>query len=118
MPAAWPGTLPQEVLADGFMLGTGDGRLRTPTSTGPGKVRRRSSATARPLSCRIRIDAAQKAILEDFVADDLQGGALPFTFPNPVGGPDLLVRFAESLPAYVNQGGDLWMASLDLEVLP
>jgi hypothetical protein len=59
----------------------------------------------------------QIAILEAFIEDDLAGGSLPFTFPDPREGDDLLVRFAGSLPSWSNIDADSWDISLDLEVL-
>ena len=115
---SWPDTLPQRYRVDGNQMGMGDGRLRSQTDTGPGKMRPRSSAVADPLAVTMRMRSAQLDILKAFVRDDLAGGTLPFTIPVAIGGGTWLVRFADSLPSWVNVGGDRYNVSLALEILP
>jgi hypothetical protein len=119
MPATWPDTLPQHLLVDGNHEAMGDGRLKSQTDTGPGKMRRRSSAIARPLSGGMMMTSAQLAILESFVNDTVAGGTLPFYFPMTRGAGTWLVRFAtDGLPSWGNVGGLMWSVSLGLEILP
>ena len=118
MPATWPDTLPQYLLLDGNREAMGDGRLRTQTDTGPGKVRRRSSAVSKPLSGNMIMTEAQLETLLTFVSTDLVGGSLPFTMPTSRGSDTWLVRFADALPAYVHLGGGNWSVALALEILP
>lgn len=115
----WPDTLPQHFDRQGFALAEGDGRLKSPTDTGPGKMRRRSTAIADPMQGRMSMRLAQILALRAFLKTDLAKGSLPFWLPDPMGGDPLLVRFAdEGLPQYQNVAGDLWTASFKLEVLP
>lgn len=114
----WPATLPQYMLVDGYAQGLGDGRLRSQTDAGPAKVRRRSSAMPKPLQGRMIMDGAQLADLQTFVDMTLMGGSLTFTFPDPVTGSSVLVRFSADLPSWQSRGADNWFVSLDLEILP
>lgn len=118
--AAWPGTLPQKFQKPAFALGSPDGRIASKPDTGPSRIRRRTSTSVTPFSGTIWVTAAQAVILRDFIKTDLAGGTLPFTFPDPLEGADLLVRFdpSQALPSYDNLGGDQWEAVLRLEVLP
>ncbi|MBE1208104.1 hypothetical protein [Aminobacter carboxidus] len=114
----WPATLPQYLLADGYSEAQGDGRLRTQPDVGPPKVRLRSSAMPGPLQGRMMMSGAQRAILDNFVKTTLIKGTLPFTFPDPLTRDPILVRFAANLPVWTSPGGDTFVASLDLEVMP
>jgi len=116
---AWPATLPQDFDRQGFVLAEGDGRLKSPTDTGPGKMRRRSTAVADPMQGQMTMRLAQVLTLRGFVANDTAGGSLPFSIPDPFGGDPLLVQFADQgLPQYQNLSGDLWTATFKLDVLP
>lgn len=118
MAEIWPAALPQHLLVDGYTQGLGDGRLRSRNDAGPAKVRRRSSAMPGPLQGRMDMSGAQLADMRAFVESTLIGGTLVFTFPDPVTGGALLVRFATNLPSWTSRGPDIWTVSLDLEVLP
>lgn len=117
--AVWPLTLPQVVLADGFQQGLGETRRSASTDVGPGKIWKRTSAATRPMPSSIRVTGSELDIFEAFVRDDLAEGSLPFTFPDPRGGSDLLVRIAPgSMPSWSTPGGDVWTVSIPLEILP
>lgn len=118
MTAVWPGTLPQNLQVQGYSEAMRDGRLRTPTDSGAGKSRLRSTAVVAPVSGQFEMTAAQWSTLMSFVMSDLRGGTLPFTFPAPLGGTAWLVRLGENMPSRTNLGGDAWMVTLQLEVLP
>lgn len=137
----WPTDLVQRVLQDGYSEAIPDGRIRQTMQRGPAKVRRGARTAVRPVSARIEVDYDGKARLERFVAEDLDGGVLPFWLPDQTGGglpistdgglvlltdgggvllteSWWLVRFAESLPSYAPAGGYGFVASFALEVLP
>jgi hypothetical protein len=133
---AWPETLPQVLLQEGYSYRFGEGRLKTAMDAGPGKLRRRFSAVARPLSGMIIIDEQGLANLELFWSEDLRGGSLPFWFPNqnhrsqlvdtlgaPMPpGPNLgapwLVTFSGEPPGIGAWGGLYFKASLNLSIMP
>ena len=113
----WPAELPQHVDRDGFEHQAPDGRLRSRTSTGPGKSRLRSRAVAEPITCKMRVTGAQLRLFRQFLADDLAGGTVPFTFPDPYGGLRILVQFGENLPRWTPRPGDNWDLLLPLQQL-
>lgn len=137
----WPAGLPQYVLVEGFSYDFGDGRLRTRTDAGPGKMRRRFSAVARPVSAQIIVEMQEVAIFDDFWGIDTAGGALPFWLPNqiylgllvdpngdpilsepePVKGQPWLVTFGDRAPVLtaIRGGVDgLHQISFSLSVMP
>lgn len=118
MPATWPGTLPQTMQISGYQETIPDGRLKSQTDTGPGKMRPRSSALGRPVVGTMFMDSDQLDTLQSFVASDLGGGTLPFDFPAVHGAGPWLVRFRDSLPSWSYLGGDTWQVALAIEILP
>jgi hypothetical protein len=119
MPASWPAGLPQKLLVDGYSQGLGAGILAYAPETGPALTRRRFSATVKPLAGAMEMTSAQLATLKSFFQTDLIGGSAAFTFPDPLGGSALLVRFqADSPPKWSALGGDHFSVSLILEILP
>lgn len=116
--AAWPGTLPQEVMTSGYSLALADNRLRTPVDYGPPLVRKRSSANIKPLSVTMSMTPAQWDDFLDFINNDLEGGTLPFTFPEPYGGADLLVMFGDSMPTTEPYGTLDYLVHMQLVVMP
>jgi len=116
---AWPGTLPQRLLLNGASLGVGDGLTEYQPDVGPPITRRRTAAIARPLSGSMMLSDAQVTVFETFFYTTILSGALSFSFPDPRTGATLLVKFSkQSLPAYVPQGGDNYLLSLNLMILP
>lgn len=113
----WPATLPQVIRLEGYSDSMGDGLIRSPTDSGPGKVRRRSSAVVRPLQCRMYMTEAQLLIMRTFITTTLMGGALPFSLPDPIDGTTMWCRFRE-MPAWINVSGTKYDISLNLEILP
>jgi len=135
----WPSQLPQRVLRDGYSETLRDGVLRSKTDSGVGKVRRKYSSAAMPVSATISLYYAQKVILERFWEDDVKNGSLPFSMPDQThdgqplldenGDPVLdefddpvlisaswLVLFAA--PPVIVPRGPIFSASLQLSVLP
>lgn len=117
MSAVWPDTLPRRFFREGYSRQAGDGRLRTPTTTGPGKTRLRSRAVSDPMTGRMEMTGAQRELFWAFFENDLAKGTQPFVFPDPNGGLPLLVQFGEDLPRESNPSGNLWWVTLPLERL-
>lgn len=116
---AWPNTLPQRLQLEGASQGVGDGLVENQPDYGPPLVRRRTAAVVKPLSGSMICSADQVADFVVFFETTLAGGALPFTFPDPLGGADLLVRIStKSLPTWSPLGGDNFRLQLTLLVLP
>lgn len=118
--ADWPSSLPQTPLIDGYSESKGEGRRMSKTDTGPGKVFRRSTAVSRAVNASMYMTADQLTDFDDFYENELDGGALPFFFPN-VRDPliPLLVRFrTDAVPEWSSPDGTLWKVSIPLEILP
>lgn len=116
---AWPGTLPQQPLQDGYSEAAGDGRVQYQPDVGPPITRRRTAAVVRPLAVSYELTSAQLAILRAFVDTTLLGGSLPFSFPAPSESATYLCRFQDGgLPKWAALGGDYYKVSMMLWILP
>ncbi len=114
----WPETLPQFVEVEGHSETMPDTLLRTEMDVGPAKVRRRSTAAVRPVAVSIQCDADQIATLDAFVRDDLRDGALPFDWLLPRTQATVTFRFVRPPLWRPITAGVLWLAVLELEVMP
>lgn len=109
----WPATIPSRLYRSGATLPFADARRRFETSDGPGRLRRRMSVAARPISGVIDMTAAEHAYLGRFWEHTTRGGVLPFWFPDPLrrdmpllqDGPLDLVLTAAGVPLIV----DAWL---------
>lgn len=117
MAEAWPSTLPDDVLVQGYAESFPNLVVRTPMDAGPAQTRRRYTAAVRPLRVTIPLTRAQVALLDTFYTDTLEGGALEFTWTHPRTQSVVTLRFV-SPPQPVPDSGAWWRAELDLEVLP
>ncbi|MEZ0260292.1 MAG: hypothetical protein ACAH80_04740 [Alphaproteobacteria bacterium] len=115
--AAWPETLPQSPLIDGFRETPANTALRTEMDTGPAKLRQRTTAATATLSLTFIISTVQLATLDSFYADTLQGGTLSFDFTHPVTGETVNCRFRQP-PARAALAGGYFRTGIELEVLP
>jgi hypothetical protein len=119
--ATWPATLPQNqfrTLTDQRQ----DGRFRTLMDAGPAKMRRRFSATVRTFVVPIELNGTQRQAFDSFWITDTQGGAISFSWTDPVTDAALNFRFVAPPQWTLDAGGTvaarLWRAQLNLEVLP
>ena len=73
-----------------------------------------------PLSGSMILTSAQIAIFKTFFATTIEGGALPFTFADPLTGATLVVKFTKQggMPSWSAIGGDTYQLSLALMVMP
>lgn len=79
----WPGTLPQDVLLDGYSYQPGNSLAATDMDVGPPKVRRRSTSAPAAEQWAMVLTYAQKVEFEAFFAEQLAQGALTFEFGEP-----------------------------------
>jgi len=124
MAAVWPTSLPQRFLQDpGAIEQPPDVVLETQMDAGPPKARRRYTAGFRLVSGTIDLTHAQRATLDTFYVDTLQGGALPFDWIHPLTSQPATFRFLpqpnglryrQKEPDVV----DLIVADLQLRILP
>lgn len=116
---AWPNTLPQRLLISGASLGEGDGLVEYAPDLGPSLTRRGTTAVMRPLTGNMILTGSQVATWRQFFRTTIVQGSLPFTFPDPLGGSDLLVKHVKGAPpAVAPLGNDNWQLSLSLMVMP
>lgn len=113
---AWPSELPCFFTTTSYEEGGADNVLRSQTSVGPAKSRRRTTSNVWTQTGQMVMSYDQYAAFYDFLKNDILDGATAFTFPDRLGGSDLLVRMRDPHKATLN--GNLWTVSLSLEVLP
>lgn len=78
---AWPAQLPRMTLA-GYGEAFADGRLKSKTDMGPGKIRRRFSAAPVRVTGQVVLSGDQPATLERFYNETTARGTKPFTMDN------------------------------------
>ncbi|EJN15685.1 hypothetical protein PMI42_00702 [Bradyrhizobium sp. YR681] len=119
MPEVWPNTLPQQLQLSGASLGYGNALVEYAPDLGPSLSRRGSSAVMKPLAGSMILSDAQVTIWEAFFNSTIMSGSLPFTFPDPRTGADLLVKFTKGgPPSLAPLGGDNYRLNLALVILP
>lgn len=119
MPESWPITLPQRFQQGTFRRAIGDGRLRSPTDTGPGKLRSRSDAVSDPVTGTMVMTTEQVIIMRQFIKVNLARGTLPFELPDPEEGTEpLLVQIGNKMPDVTDRSPGYWNVLLTLDILP
>lgn len=113
--AAWPSTLPQYVLEQGYEEKLNDQTIETPMDVGPPKVRRRYTKQFRTFSLTVRLSPEQKATFESFWQDTLAGGSLPFDWVHPLTRDAMTFRFRAPAPKMGSVGGTDTMVSFTLQ---
>ncbi len=116
--AVWPAGLPQYVLASGYTEAAPNNTIRTEMAVGPAKVRRRSTAAVRTISCQLRLTYAQRAVLDGFYLTDTASGSVPFNWVHPATRAAVTMRFVEPPSLAADAAGRHFIASLKLEILP
>lgn len=122
--AVWPPSLPSEALQAGLVETPPALTVRTEMSVGPAKVRRRFTAGVRVFELPpFILTRDQVAIFDAFFLDDLQGGALPFTWKHPRTANPIDFRIIGTprySPLSPRQNGtvDRWQVTIALEALP
>lgn len=116
MTEAWPGTLPQTPLLEGYTESLPNQVIRSQMETGPAKVRRRFTAAIKPFTVNLLMTLAQTVTLETFYETTLNGGVDQFTWLHPRTTDAITFRFV-SPPVFVTRGV-LFGVVLQLESLP
>jgi len=114
---AWPASLPQSPLIAGFEEDVPETALRTEMDAGPAKLRRRFTASVRPIKYPLILTETQVATLDTFYVTTMQAGTLPFTHTHPRTGAAINARFTKA-PKYQPFKDDLWTTILEWEILP
>lgn len=120
--ASWPGTLPQEILADATRTRQA-GRVRSQMDTGPAKQRARFTATTKNYDARIILTGAQLTTFNTFYEDTLAHGTDSFTWVDPFTDASETLRFRDEpqealIKPDPTPNSRLYSVTLPLEVLP
>lgn len=120
--ASWPGTLPQEVLAN-VSRTRQSGRIRSQMDAGPAKQRARFTATTKNYDASIIVNGVQLETFYTFYEDTLANGTDSFTWTDPFSDASQTLRFREEpedtlLKPASSPNDRLYSISLPLEVLP
>lgn len=115
MTAAWPETLPQFVLEQGYDESLPDNSVESTMEDGTQKARRRFTHAWRPLSVTIRCTPQQAEDFEAFYFDTVKV-VLPFTWVHPVTQEPGTFRFRKPVPkkrpggsgGYVDVSFSMW----------
>ena len=115
----WPVSLPQKQF-----LGTTDQRrdavLRSQTSVGPFKTRRRATVVERTVPVPITLNAAERTTFDTFYITTLKEGSDAFDWEDPVS--DAVVSFAFAAPPNwrnrANAQGRFYETVMQLVLLP
>lgn len=117
MAISWPGGLPTEPLlawSEKFQALA----LRSPTDTGPAKLRRRTTSGPRKIQVPFALTEAQAAVLDTFYHTTTANGVLRFEWTHPrTGVPNLEFRFLDA-PELIEEHRGLYRTTLSLELLP
>ncbi len=84
MTAAWPITLPQCPVLNGFSEQRQRNIVAFNPDVGPPKIRRRSSASAVLTSATFRLTTDELSDFDTFFIDTLKDGSLPFEWQHPI----------------------------------
>ncbi len=113
---AWPATLPQRPLIEGFSEQPPNLVVRSQTDTGPAKVRRRATAGPTRMTLAFRMTADQLTAFRAFLHADLADRALSYSWTHPVTGQPGTFRIVD--PPSWEPMGLAWRVGLTLEMLP
>lgn len=114
--AIWPAGLPQKLNQAGFSNSLADNVIRSEMDVGPDKKRRRDVSAPEPVKGSMYVTESEYSLLKTFHDTTLGGGSLPFDWVHPITGASVEMTF-KSPPTISSKSGDVYMATLDLEVL-
>ena len=119
----WPAApFPQVPKVQGYAQREQTAVIRSSMGYGPAKVRRRTTAAIQPVNASLTLSGADKNTLVAFYETGTEGGTLPFNWKNFLedpdgGGADVEYRFTAPIQ-WSSQGPDIWLAVMNLEILP
>ena len=118
----WPAGLPQKLLVQGYAQREQSQVVRSQMGYGPAKVRRRTTAAIQPVNGSLVLTGAEKDLLRTFYETTTESGTLRFNWvdflTDPDGGVnDVEYRFTAPIQ-WSSRGPDVWLAVMNLELLP
>lgn len=116
---AWPASLPQDPLLDGFTAEAPDNLEESEMDAGPPRTRRRFTAVEEAMTVSFLFSRAQLNTFRAWLKNDIAGGALPYDWEHPIDNVPCRVRIPKgSLPTYEKLGTNVWRVSFAIRVLP
>ena len=115
---AWPASLPDFVLRDGYTEGFKDLVIRSQTDSGQTKRRKRFSDGPMSVTFTIELTSAELDAFHTFFETTISSGALSFTKPHPRTLVTETFAFRSTPKSATSVGHDSFMVVLDLEQLP
>lgn len=115
---AWPSTLPDFVLREGYEEGFKKLMLRSQMDSGAAKRRKRFTDGPEPSNFPVEFTSDELDAFKTFLEDDLAGGALSFTKPHPRTGVTETWAFTKEPDPVTSAGHDSYIVVLPLEKLP
>lgn len=114
--AAWPASLPQSPLLDGFRELREANVLRTSVDVGPAKVRPRYTTDLSVFAMGFVLTDAQLATFDTFYTETIFYGAEAFDWTHPRTGSAISGRLRPP-PQITALGAGLWSVFFELEIL-
>ena len=118
----WPASLPQKPLQRNYQENFGSTLVSTQMDKGPDKRRRRSTARVDTFQVSFIMDTTQVQTFENFVDNDLNGGALSYQWEHPRTGNTRSFRIVpqgqDNIFSLRPLSGKLYEVTMQLEVLP
>jgi len=117
---AWPASLPQNPLQQGFSEEMPKLSITTQMDAGPDKVRRRFTAGVTKYNLQFDLTTAQRATFITFYETTTLGGSVRFDFPDPVTGVTAEFRFdlSKGIPQISALSGNIYRLMAPMEKLP
>lgn len=115
---AWPNTLPQRLLVNGFDESPADALLRSNMEAGPAKQRRRSAAGSRTVNGKLVLTSTELADLLTFFNTTLLNGSLRFSWVEPRDGTTANEMRFTAVPSFTAINGYLYDVTLPMEIMP
>jgi hypothetical protein len=114
---AYPASLPQSPLLDGYEEEDQETALRSNMEIGPAKTRSRTTSAVTKIMWPTLLTNAQKTTLQTFYQTTVARGATSFTITEPETAVTITVRIIKA-PKYKKVSHDKWGVVLELEKLP
>lgn len=118
MTAAWPSTLPDYVLQQGYDEKWGSTSISTSMEIGPAKKRNRTTAGIDRFQVQLLLTSDEVDALKIFWKTTVARGTLPFTWVNPREQTAVTFRFLGDDAPDIKPSNDSFVASFALEILP
>jgi hypothetical protein len=119
----WPALpFPQVPMHQGYAQREQSAVIRSQMGYGPAKMRRRTTAAIQPVNASMVLNDTNKATLITFYTATTEGGSVRFNWIDFLNDPDAITNDVEyrftSPIQWSSRGPNLWLAVMNLEILP